>query len=160
MLRPAAQADLDPLIALARRAEIARTLAWDAADGLAAALDADAGELLVVEHAGAPAGGVRWTVINRRSRIAEIRSLMIDPAFHGRGLGVAAVRELVERLFGRHGMHRIEAEVMGINDAARRVFERAGFVHEGTRRRAYDRHGAWQDGIRYGLLPEDLPLSR
>ena len=57
-------------------------------------------------------------------------------------------------------MHRIEAEVMGINDAARRVFERAGFVHEGTRRRAYDRHGAWQDGIRYGLLPEDLPLSR
>ena len=57
-------------------------------------------------------------------------------------------------------MHRIEAEVMGINEAARRVFERTGFVHEGTRRRAYDRHGAWQDGIRYGLLPEDLPLSR
>ena len=49
---------------------------------------------------------------------------------------------------------------MGINHAAHRVFERAGFVHEGTRRRAYDREGAWQDGIRYGLLPEDLPLSR
>jgi RimJ/RimL family protein N-acetyltransferase len=160
MLRPASQADLDALIALARRPEIARTLAWDAADGLAAALLADAGELLVVEHAGAPAGGVRWTVTNRRSRIAEIRSLMIDPAFHGRGLAVAAVHELVERLLGRHGMHRIEAEVMGINEAARRVFERTGFVHEGTRRRAYDRHGAWQDGIRYGLLPEDLPLSR
>jgi RimJ/RimL family protein N-acetyltransferase len=156
VLRPATQADLDPLIALARRPEVARTLAWDAADGLAAALDADAGELLVIEDEGALVGGVRWTVTNRRSRIVEIRALMLDPDSHGRGLAVATVRALVERLFDGHGMHRIEAEVMGINQAARRVFERAGFVHEGTRRRAYDRHGAWQDGIRYGLLPEDL----
>ena len=155
VLRPATPADLDPLIALAQRPDVARTLAWDAADGLVAALAADAGELLVIEDAGALAGAVRWTVTNRRSRIVEIRSLMLDPAFHGRGLAAATVLELVERLFGRHGMHRIEAEVMGINDSARRVFERAGFVHEGTRRRAYDRHGAWQDGIRYGLLPED-----
>jgi RimJ/RimL family protein N-acetyltransferase len=155
VLRPATHADLEPLVALAKRPEIARTLAWDAAEGLAAALDGDTGELLVIEDAGEPVGGVRWTVTNRRSRIAEIRTLMLDPATHGRGLAAATVRELVERLFGRHGMHRIEAEVMGINDSARRVFERAGFVHEGTRRRAYDRHGAWQDGIRYGLLPED-----
>jgi RimJ/RimL family protein N-acetyltransferase len=155
VLRPATQADLAPLIALAKRPEIARTLAWNTAEGLAAALEADSGELLVVEDAGALAGGVRWALTNRRSRIAEIRALMLDPAFHGRGLAAATVRELVDRLFGQHGMHRIEAEVMGVNQAARRLFERAGFVHEGTRRRAYDRHGAWQDGIRYGLLPED-----
>jgi RimJ/RimL family protein N-acetyltransferase len=155
MLRPATQADLGALIELARQPEIARTLAWDAADTLAAALEADSGELLVVEVDGAFAGGVRWQVTNRRSRIVEIRTLMLDPAVQGRGLALATVVELVERLFEHHGMHRIEAEVMGINDAARSVFERAGFVHEGTRRRAYDRHGAWQDGVRYGLLPED-----
>ena len=115
VLRPATPADLDPLIALAQRPDVARTLAWDAADGLAAALAADTGELLVIEDAGALAGAVRWTVTNRRSRIAEIRTLMLDPATQGRGLAAASVLELVERLFGRHGMHRIEAEVMGIN---------------------------------------------
>jgi RimJ/RimL family protein N-acetyltransferase len=153
MLRPAVAADLDLLIALARQPEIARTLAWDAANTLADALESD--ELLVIEDAGAFAGGVRWQFTNRRSRIAEIRTLMIDPAAQGRGLAVTAVRELCARLFDAHRAHRIEAEVMGINDAARVVFERAGFVLEGVRRRAYDRHGAWQDGVRYGLLVEE-----
>jgi RimJ/RimL family protein N-acetyltransferase len=143
------------LTALARRPEIAGTLAWDAAETLSAALEARAGELLVIEHAGAFAGGVRWQFTNRRSRIAEIRTLMLDPATHGRGLAVATVREVCDRLFDSHHVHRVEAEVMGINAAARRVFERAGFVYEGTRRRAYDRHGAWQDGVRYGLLVEE-----
>src|SRR5215217_6929446 len=113
MFRLATAADLEPLIALAQRPEIARTLATDAAETLAGALAADSGELLVIEYAGALAGGVRWQVTNRRSRIAEIRTLMLDPATHGRGLAATTVRELVERLFERHGMHRIEAEVMG-----------------------------------------------
>jgi RimJ/RimL family protein N-acetyltransferase len=155
MLRPATPADLDALTALARRPEIARTLAWDAAETLPAVLAADSGELLVIEAAGAFAGGVRWEFVNRRSRIAEIRTLMLDPAAQSRGLALSTVRELCDRLFDVHGMHRVEAEVMGINGAAKSVFERAGFVLEGVRRRAYDRHGAWQDGVRYGLLVEE-----
>jgi RimJ/RimL family protein N-acetyltransferase len=155
MLRPATDADLAPLIALAQRPEVARMLATDAAETLAAALATDSGELLVIEHAGMLAGGVRWQLTNRRSRIAEIRTLMLDPTVQGRGLAVLAVRALCDRLFDTHAVHRIEAEVMGTNEAARRVFEGAGFVHEGTRRRAYDRHGAWQDGVRYGLLVEE-----
>ena len=155
MLRLATEADLEPLIALARRPEIARTLAWDAAETLAGALAADSGELLVIEHAGTFAGGVRWLFTNRRSRIAEIRALMLDPAVQGRGLAVPVVRALCDRLFDAYAVHRVEAEVMGINDAAKGVFEGAGFVLEGVRRRAYDRHGAWQDGIRFGLLIEE-----
>jgi RimJ/RimL family protein N-acetyltransferase len=29
-------------------------------------------------------------------------------------------------------------------------------VHEGVRRKAYDRHGEWVDGVLYGLVREDL----
>jgi aminoglycoside 6'-N-acetyltransferase len=155
MLRSATQADLDPLIALAKQPAIARTLAFDAASRLASALESESGELLVIEDAGAFAGGVRWTYLNHRSRIAEIRTLMLDPAAHGRGLATTAVLDLVERLIAAHDMHRIEAEVLGFNDAAQNVFERAGFVREGARRRAYDREGAWQDGIRFGLLADE-----
>jgi aminoglycoside 6'-N-acetyltransferase len=153
MLRSATQADLDLLIALARRPAIARTLAFDAASRLA--LEPESGELLVIEDAGAFAGGVRWTYTNRRSRIAEIRTLMLDPAAHGRGLATAAVLDVVERLIDRHGMHRIEAEVLGFNTAAQNVFERAGFLREGVRRRAYDREGDWQDGVRFALLADE-----
>jgi RimJ/RimL family protein N-acetyltransferase len=155
MLCPARQCDLEALAALARVPEVAGSLATDAADGLEAALDDDAGELLAIDHDGALAGAVRWVLVNRRSRIADVRTLMLDPAYRGRGIAVAAVRELVERLFGEHGVHRIEAEVYGFNLPGQRVFERAGFVREGVRRRAYDRAGGWQDGIRFGLLPED-----
>src|SRR5262249_24335635 len=36
--------------------------------------------------------------------------------------------------------------------------ERVGFVQEGTKRRAYRRHGEWQDGVMFGYLREDLGL--
>jgi hypothetical protein len=31
-----------------------------------------------------------------------------------------------------------------------------GFVREGTRRKAYDPHGGWVDGVIFGLVREDL----
>jgi RimJ/RimL family protein N-acetyltransferase len=155
MLRLATAADLDPLIAIASRNDIAKTLATDVVEDLSAALEHEAGELYVIEDGGELVGGLRWVLSNRRSRIASIHSLMIHPAVRGRGLATTAVRELAERLFTVHWLHRIEAEVYGFNHAAQRVFERAGFVQEGVRRRAYDREDGWQDGIRYGLLADE-----
>jgi len=152
MLRPATPEDLEALIDLAQRPEIARTLATNAVDSLRD----DVGELLAVEHDHQLAGGVRWTLVNRRSRIADIRTLMIDPAHNGQGLATRVVRELSRRLILDHDMHRIEAETYGFNEAAKRVFLRAGFTHEGVRRAAYDRHGGWQDGARFGLLSHEL----
>jgi RimJ/RimL family protein N-acetyltransferase len=156
VLRPASAADVDALVALARRPGVADTLATDAADELARAPDPDAGELLVIEHDGVVVGGVRWVLVNRRSAIGDVRTLMLDPAFRGRGLATAAVVELATRLLGARGLHRLEAEVYGFNIAAQRVFDRAGFVREGVRRRAYDRAGDWQDGVRFGLLAEEF----
>jgi RimJ/RimL family protein N-acetyltransferase len=157
MLRRAVAADLDVLLELAAHPSIARMLAFDAAAGITEALSSDAGELLVIEAAGVRVGGVRWELTNRRSRIAEIRSLMLDPGMRGRGLATDAVRELVSRVFDA-GLHRVEAEVLGANVAAQRVFERAGFVREGVRRRAYDREGAWQDGVCFGLLADEVGM--
>jgi RimJ/RimL family protein N-acetyltransferase len=136
---------------------MAGTLSTTAADGLADALVADdAGELLVIETGAGFAGGVRWVRVNRRSRIADVQTLMVDPAFRGRGIATEAVRELCSRLIRERGFHRVEAEVYGFNTAAQAVFERAGFTLEGLRRKAYDRNGDWQDGVRYGLLADEL----
>jgi RimJ/RimL family protein N-acetyltransferase len=160
LLRPAAAADLDALTALARAPEVAGTLSTSAAERLAEALDDDLGELLVIEADGALVGAVRWVLVNRRSRIADIRTLMVSPEVRGRGIATEAVRELARRLVHDRGLHRLEAEVYGFNAAAQRVFERAGFTREGVRRQAYDRAGGWQDGVRFGLLADELGERR
>jgi RimJ/RimL family protein N-acetyltransferase len=159
VLRVATAADLDALLALARRPEVAESVSTDAPDGIVAALDDDEGELLAIEHEGALVGGVRWELTNHRSRIGEIRTLMLDPAARGHGLATAAIRELVGRLFDERGLHRLECEVYGFNTPAQRMFERAGFLREGVRRRAYHRGGAWQDGVRFALLADERAVT-
>jgi RimJ/RimL family protein N-acetyltransferase len=103
-----------------------------------------------------PAGGLAFSLANRRSRIAYVYGVMIDPSRRGQGLAVRAVRLLSLYLIRELGYHRVQLEVYGFNEPAQRVFERAGFVREGVRRKAYWRHGAWQDGVHYGLVEEDL----
>jgi RimJ/RimL family protein N-acetyltransferase len=153
-LRPATDQDAGWLEKLIADEAVAPFLATDAAAGLADGITT--GELLVAQLDSRPVGAVRVAVVNRRSRIAAIRTLMIEPAQRGRGLGPAILRALIERLLDDDGVHRLEAEVYGFNTAALRTFEAAGFHREGVRRCAYDRHGDWQDGISFGLIREDL----
>jgi len=66
-----------------------------------------------------------------------------------------ALREVVRHLLDERGFHRIEARTYGFNQSAHHAFQAAGFVQEGIRRLAYDRHGAWQDGVIFGLVADD-----
>jgi RimJ/RimL family protein N-acetyltransferase len=102
------------------------------------------------------AGSMGFEVANRRSRIANLGSLAVHPDFRGRRLSDRAARLFQRHLLLDLGYHRLQLEIYGFNDRAMRHAERAGFVHEGVRRRAYRRHGDWVDGVLYGLLPEDL----
>lgn len=163
-LRPAAEGDLAYLAALAARPEVADSLAavspWAEEALLAALAPGSDDHRLVLEVAAGgawrPAGALGWEVANRRSRIAYLFGVMVDPAFRGRGLAERASRLLALHLIRELGYHRIQLEVYGFNDRAQRLFERAGFTREGIRRRAYWRHGAWTDGVLYGLIAEDL----
>jgi RimJ/RimL family protein N-acetyltransferase len=103
-----------------------------------------------------PVGQLAFEVANRRSRIAFLHAVMLDPAVRGRGLAAGAVRLAALHLVHDLGYHRVQLEVYGFNERAQRLFERAGFVREGAKRRAYWRHGAWHDGVMFGLTEEDL----
>ncbi len=110
------------------------------------------------------AGTMGFDVSNRRSRIANLGGLAIHPDFRGRRLADEAARLLQRHLLFELGYHRLQLECYGFNDRAIRHAERAGFVREGVKRKAYWRHGAWVDGIIFGILKEDLeqvePASR
>ena len=78
------------------------------------------------------------------------------PSFRRRGVADAGARLLQRYLIDELGFHRLELACYGFNEAAIRHSERVGFVREGVKRRAYMRHGAWQDAVQFALLAEDL----
>lgn len=110
----------------------------------------------VVEVDGERAGVMGFEVGNRRSRIARLGGLAIHPGFRGRRLADEAARLLQRHLVFELGFHRLQLEVYGFNERAQRHAERAGFVREGVKRKAYRRGDEWADGVLYGLIREDL----
>ena len=94
--------------------------------------------------------------MNHRSRIAELSHVVVDPELRRQGIATSMVRAAAQRLVARGGAHRVQLEVYGDNQPALRAFIRAGFHREGTRRQAYWRREAWQDGILLGVLAHEL----
>ncbi len=106
-----------------------------------------------------PLGGLALRVVNRRSRICELSRLMIRPEARRVGIASAAISLACRAVFVDHLLHRLQLEVYGDNLAAQALFARAGFVHEGTRRRAYWRRERWLDGVQFGMLAEEFESS-
>jgi len=102
------------------------------------------------------AGVMAFETFSHRSRIADLRGLMLHPDFRGRGVADGAARLLVRHLLFDLDYHRVQLECYGFNERAIRHAERAGFVQEGVKRKAYWRHGEWVDGVIFGLVREDL----
>ncbi|HLH64344.1 MAG TPA: GNAT family N-acetyltransferase [Solirubrobacteraceae bacterium] len=130
--------------------EVLRRRARDGVDG-----PQPAGVFVIVTAGGRRAGGLALSVSNRRSRICELSSLMVEPGMRRAGIGRAAVALACQLVLDEHGMHRLQAEVYGDNLAAQALFTGAGFVCEGARRRAYWRRGRWLDGVLFARLSED-----
>jgi RimJ/RimL family protein N-acetyltransferase len=102
------------------------------------------------------AGGLGFHAASPQHRIAAVERLAILPDFRGRGLADEAARLLQRLLLAELGYHRLELECYGFNGRAIRHAERAGWIREGVKRKAYWRHGEWVDGVLFALLREDL----
>ena len=116
----------------------------------------DAFGVLIFEVDRGAVGTATWERVNQRSRIASVGGFAIDPDVRGRGIGVEAARALQRHLLSELGFHRIQMEIYGFNERALRHAERAGWIREGVRRKAYRRNDEWVDGVLFGLVAEDL----
>ena len=167
-LRRAGPDDIDFLTELMTHEEVEPYLAGSRPrdrDGLLEEIDRSRREpeqfgrfVIEVESGGVwrRAGAMGFELANRRSRIANLGNLAIHPDFRGRHLSDEAAKLLQRHLLFDVGFHRLQLEIYGFNERAQRHAERAGFIREGARRRAYWRHGEWVDGVIYGLVREDL----
>jgi RimJ/RimL family protein N-acetyltransferase len=110
----------------------------------------------VIESDGEPAGMVGFHAASERNRIARLEQLAVDPGFRGRRIADEAARLFQRHLIEELGYHRLELEIYAFNERACAHAERAGYVREGRKRRAYLKDGEWVDSVLYALLPEDL----
>lgn len=118
--------------------------------------DPAASGVFLIEVDGTSAGTMSFERVNRRSRIASLAGLAVDPRFRGRGVADTAARLFQRHLVHELGFHRLQLEVYAFNERALRHAERVGFVREGVRRRAYWRRDTWVDGVLFGLVAEEL----
>jgi RimJ/RimL family protein N-acetyltransferase len=113
-------------------------------------------DLSIIERAtGDWAGEVVLNELDVANESCGFRIALQGPRFYGRGLGSEAARLIIGYGFGVVGLHRIELEVFGFNPRARHVYEKIGFVHEGTKRDALRWDGEWIDCHCMALLRDE-----
>lgn len=116
----------------------------------------DAFGRFVIEVDGERAGALGFRVASERNRIARVERIAVHPRFRGRRVADEAARIFQRLLFDEFDFRRLELEVYAFNERAQAHTERAGYVREGRKRRAYLKDGEWVDSILYALLEEDL----
>jgi RimJ/RimL family protein N-acetyltransferase len=83
-----------------------------------------------------------------------------DPEDRGRGYGGDAIDVLVDFGFERLRLERVWLDVFAENAAARRLYERLGFVHEATFRNGVYRAGRFEDVHRLAILRSEWAERR
>jgi RimJ/RimL family protein N-acetyltransferase/uncharacterized protein (DUF952 family) len=176
ILRPVQPEDADLLFPLIYHSPVTDTLLWDGPDSLEEyrrglskrAEQTTDGRIHmftivavddIVRDSAVPIGSASIDPEPDQKLRADV-GLWIGLPSHGKGYGTLAVRWLVDYGFTRLGLEKIEACIYTGNMASRRVFEKNGFILEGTLRKATLKRGQWQDDWRVGITREDYVQVR
>jgi RimJ/RimL family protein N-acetyltransferase len=85
--------------------------------------------------------------------------ILLGPEGRNRGIGSEATRLVVDNAFRSTNINRIALEVYAFNPRARHVYDKAGFLFEGTKRAALKFDGEYVDAHLMSILRSDW-LSR
>lgn len=99
-----------------------------------------------------------FTDVDREVKKAELY-IFVDPNLKGRGLGTCAVKQMCDHGFSELELEKIYLNANADNVAARKVYEKCGFVLEGILQREVINNGKIKDRCRYALykyLPPPL----
>jgi len=103
-----------------------------------------------------PVGLVSLTGIDPVHRRAEFHLLIGRRDLHGRGIGTDATRLMLKHAFNDLNLHRVFLSVLAHNAAAIRVYEKAGFVREGTARESAYKRGRYEDMLQMAILAAEF----
>lgn len=94
------------------------------------------------------------TDIHERDKRAELY-IFINPDRRGQGIGMLLGKWLCCYGFLRLNLHKVYLSTLDDNKTAFSLYERVGFIHEGTKRLHQFQFGKYCDKKYYGLLRED-----
>jgi RimJ/RimL family protein N-acetyltransferase len=101
-------------------------------------------------------GLVRLRDADPQTGCAELDLYIGEKGHWGRGYATDAMRTVCRYGFDKMRLHKISLTVVTENRAARRVYEKVGFVEEGRLRQTFRRDGQWYDMFTMGLLEGEL----
>ncbi len=94
------------------------------------------------------------------NRAAEFGIFIGDRSMWNKGYGTEAVRLILQHGFDTLNLNRIYLRVYSTNLRAKRSYEKAGFVLEGTMRQAIYRHGKYADIHIMSILRSEWDAGR
>jgi putative acetyltransferase len=101
--------------------------------------------LLVAEVDGRVVGLAGLHVMTRKQRHSATLGMAVHDQLQGRGIGRRLLAALLDLADNYLGLIRVELEVLADNAPAIRLYESAGFEHEGRKRSAVLRQGQYVD---------------
>ena len=93
--------------------------------------------------------------VNLTARKAEFRVLIGEKEFWGKGYGTEITELLTYYGFDRLNFNRIYLGYTADNKGARKAYEKAGYVYEGTLKEDIYRNSRYYDSIKMAILRKD-----
>jgi len=95
-----------------------------------------------------------------RNRSAEYGIVIGDKAYWNQGYGTEVTQLILKHGFKTLNRNRISLRVFDTNIRARRAYEKAGYIHEGTLRQAEFKDGVYVDVHIMSVLRDDWQNNR
>lgn len=86
---------------------------------------------------------------------ANFRIALFHPEGYSRGIGTWVIRNTMKFAFENINLHRLELDVFSFNTRAIKVYEKAGFKHEGVLRDAIKDGQDYADDILMAILEDE-----
>ena len=105
-------------------------------------------------------GLVSLVSIDNVNRSAELHIMIGSKENQGKGLGTFAVIEMLNHAFYNLNLHRVCLSVLETNHRAQHLYEKIGFVREGTKRSSNYKNGKYYDMYLYSILVSEFICRR
>ena len=100
-------------------------------------------------------GNTSFFPINQKARSVEIGIMIGEKEYWNKGHGTETMRTMCRYGFEELNLNRVWLRVYSSNPRARKAYEKAGFVYEGTLREAEYKHGRYIDVHVMSILKSD-----
>ncbi|WP_374568053.1 GNAT family N-acetyltransferase [Ideonella sp.] len=134
----------------------ARPADYYSAEGVGAAIEQaqreardDRAYQYLLWDSGALVGRVNLTKVRRAHFHSAEVGYRIAQSAGGRGLASEAVRQVLAKAFGEHGLVRVEATARPENEGSTRVLQKNGFTPFGRSHRSFELAGIWYDLLHF-----------